>query len=167
MRTWVGFAAVGAGLVHLGVAAGAAPALLALLAAVGVAELAWGAAALARQRVPLPHAAFAVAVVAVAGWVGLLLLLEAGSMAHMSGGTMPAAGFPAPPMLGAAVLDLAGAAVLAVGIRRGTREAREPKVWTYLAGVLAGAAVVAAITVVSLGATPVGALARQGMDMGH
>ncbi len=71
-------------------------------------------------------------------------------------------------MLGAAVLDLACAASLAVVVRRGRPAVvRRPGVWSYLGGVAVGAAVVAGITSVCLGATPVGALAMQSMDMGH
>ncbi|MCU1472594.1 hypothetical protein [Amnibacterium sp.] len=167
IRTWLGLGALGAGLVHLAVAAGAPPATLVPLVVLGVAEVGWGVAALARLEVPVPRVALAVAVVAVVGVVAALVL-NAGAMAHMgsvsAGGTV--AGAPAVPMLGAALLDLGCAAALAVVVRRGRRpDTRPPGVWSYLGGVVTGAAVVAGITVASLGATPVGALAMQGM--GH
>ena len=166
IRTWLGLGALGAGLVHLAVAAGAAPAALALLAVIGAAEVAWGVTALAREQVPVPRVALAGAAVTVVG-VAAVLVLRAGAMSHM--GTMSTAGtvagVPAVPMLGAALLELGCAAALAVVVRRGRREARQPGVWTYLAGVAAGAVVVAGVTSASLGATPVGAVAMQGM--GH
>ncbi|MGN6742323.1 MAG: hypothetical protein ACTHJL_03365 [Amnibacterium sp.] len=167
IRTWLGLAALGAGLVHLAVAAGASPVQTALLVLVGGAEAVWGVTALAREQVPIPRDALGGAAVAVLAWVAVLVL-GAGSIAAMPGMAARAAapGLPALPMLGAAVLDLACAAALAVVVRRGRpREQRRPGVWSYLGGVVAGAAVVAGITSASLGATPVGALAMQGM--GH
>jgi hypothetical protein len=166
IRTWLGLGALGAGLVHLAVAAGAPPAALALLVVIGAAEVAWGVTALAREQVPVPKVALAGAAVAVVG-VAAVLVLRAGTMAPMAAmaTTGAVAGVPAVPMLGAALLELGCAAALAVVVRRGRSEPRRPGVWTYLGGVVAGAAVVAGITSASLGATPVGAMAMQGM--GH
>src|SRR3954454_12606569 len=73
VRTWLGLAALGAGLIHLAVAAGAPPALLAAFAALGAAEVAWGAAALARWGVPVPRTALVAAMLPTLAWVGLLL----------------------------------------------------------------------------------------------
>jgi hypothetical protein len=168
VRTWVGLAAVGAGLIHLGVAAGAPIAALLAYAALGAAEVAWGVAALARETLPLPRTALAGAAVAI-GVELVSLLAPAGAGhggMHMTGAAAPAV--PASSLLGAAVLDLAVAAALAVVLRRGRRAPGPfPPVWPYLGGVVGGAAVVAALTSASLGATPVGALAMQGMHMGH
>ncbi|HET6825987.1 MAG TPA: hypothetical protein VFH64_08685 [Amnibacterium sp.] len=166
IRTWLGLGALGAGLVHLAVAAGAKPAALALLAVIGAAEVAWGVTALARERVPVPRLALGAAAAAVVG-VAAVLVLRAGAMSHMgamaSGG--PVEGVSPVPMLGAALLELGCAGALAVVVRQGRRESPQPGVWTYLGGVVAGAGVVAGITTASLGATAVGALAMQGM--GH
>jgi hypothetical protein len=167
IRTWLGLGALGAGLVHLAVAAGAPAATLVPLVVLGAAEVGWGVVALARVDVPVPRVALAVAAMAVLGVVAVLVL-SAGAMGHMgsmsAGGTV--AGAPAVPMLGAALLELGCAAALAIVVRRGRRrDTRPPGVWSYLGGVVAGAAVVAGITSASLGATPVGALAMQGM--GH
>jgi hypothetical protein len=168
IRTWLGLGALGAGLVHLAVAAGSSPALLVPLVVLGAAEVAWGVTTLAREQAPVPRLALAIAAAEVVAVVAVLFL-SAGAMTHMSsmatsGGTV--AGAPAVPMLGAAVLDLGCAAALAVLLRRGRRNAaRGPAVWPYLGGVVTGAAVVAGITSASLGATPIGALAMQGM--GH
>jgi hypothetical protein len=167
IRTWLGFAALGAGLVHLAVAAGAPLVATLLLALIGAFEAAWGVTALAREHVPVPRAALAGAVLAVAGWV-VVLFVGAGAMSHMAGTSGAAVVLPALPMLGAAVLDLACAASLAVLVRRGRPAVvRQPGVWPYLGGVVAGAAVVGGITSVCLGATPVGAIAMQGMNMGR
>lgn len=166
IRTWLGLGALGAGLVHLAVAAGSAPAALALLAVIGAVEVAWGVTALAREQVPVPRAALAAATAAVIG-VAAVLVLRAGAMSHMTAMTTAGTveGVPAVPMLGAALLEVGCAAALAVVVRRGRTPSRRPGVWTYLGGVAAGAAVVAGITSASLGATPVGAMAMTGM--GH
>jgi len=168
IRTWLGLAALGAGIVHLAVAAGAPLVATLLLSLIGALEVAWGVTALAREQVPVPRIALAGAVLAVAGWV-VVLLLGAGAMSHMAGMSSGAGiALPVLPMLGAAALDLACAASLAVVVRRGRPAVvRQPGVWPYLGGVVAGAAVVAGITSACLGATPVGALAMQSMDMGH
>ena len=57
MRTWPGLAAIGAGLIHLGSAAGTGPAVLVPLVLIGVAELLWGVVALSRAVPPAPKAA--------------------------------------------------------------------------------------------------------------
>ncbi|MDH2443665.1 hypothetical protein QDR37_06885 [Amnibacterium sp. CER49] len=169
IRTWLGLAAIGAGLVHLGVAAGAPIPTLLVYTLLGAAEVVWGVAALARETLPLPRAALGGAALALV--VELVSLLapasaEHGGM-HMSGGPMGAAALPTASLLGAAVLDLAVAAGLAVVVRRGRRSPSAfPPAWLYLAGVVVGAAIVAAITTSSLGAAPVGELAMRGMHMG-
>jgi len=165
IRTWLGLAALGAGLVHLALAASAPPGVILVLVVIGGAEVVWGVFALAGRRVPLPRIALGGAVVALAGWAALLLV-SAGDMSDMAGVRVAGvgSGLPALPMLGAAALDLACAVALAVVLRRGDRgEAGEPRLWSYLAGVTAGAAVVAGVTSVSLGATAVGAIGMPGM----
>ncbi|MDQ1531212.1 MAG: hypothetical protein QOE37_1317, partial [Microbacteriaceae bacterium] len=73
LRTWIGLAALGAGCIHLAVAAGAPFAVLLGFSVLGTAELAWAVAALARPAIPLPRTAFAGAVAAVAVEVAVLL----------------------------------------------------------------------------------------------
>src|SRR3954452_14232196 len=114
VRTWLGLAALGAGLIHLAVAAGAPPALLAAFAVLGAAEVAWGATALARRTVPVPRSALAGAMVPTLVWVGLLFAGadSAHGAAHASGvhpvGTVAlAATLPVGPMLAGSLLDLA------------------------------------------------------------
>src|SRR3954465_14034330 len=81
VRTWLGLAALGAGLIHLAVAAGAPPALLPPLpppraggggggAAPAAAR---GAPARARWGAPLPRPALGAAMLPPLAWVGLLL----------------------------------------------------------------------------------------------
>ena len=174
IRTWLGFAALGAGLIHLAVAAGAPSLLLATFAVLGAAEVAWGVAALGRRTVPIPRTALAAATLPTLVWVGLLLAGSPGTHgaahaagAHASGAMAAAAALPLGPMLTGTVLDLAVAAVLAIRLRRARPEvpSPEPGVWAYLGGVFGGAGVIFALTSAALGATVVGRSAMQAM--GH
>jgi len=136
-RSALGFAALGAGLLHLALAVGSVPWLAAGLAAVGAVEFLWGVLAVSRPGVPLPRAAIAGALVPPAGWVVLLLLGSDGPRAL--------------PMLAATALDLAVAVMLAIGLRRApTTEPRHPALGIVIAGL-----VVAAIAVPALIATEV------------
>jgi hypothetical protein len=173
VRTWLGLAALGAGLIHLAVAAGAPPGLLAAFAALGAVEAAWGVVALSRWTVPLPRASVAGAVLPTLLWVVLLLAgaeVEHGAahgVAHAAAGMPGASVLPVGPLLAASLLDLGIAAVLAVRLRRGREErpGREPGVWAYLGGVLGGAGVIFALTSAALGGTAVGQSAMR--SMGH
>jgi len=134
-RSALGFAALGAGLLHLALAVGAEPWLATGLAVVGGAEFLWGVLAVSRPGVPVPRIALAGALVPPAAWVILLLLGADG---------------PRPlPMFAATGLDLAVAVLLAVGLRRQqAREPRHPALGIAIAGL-----VVAAITLPALIAT--------------
>lgn len=136
-RSALGFAALGAGLLHLALAVGAVPALAVGLAVVGGLEFLWGVLAVSRPTVPLAWAAVIAALVPPAAWILLLLLGVDG---------------PRPlPMLAATALDLAVAVMLAAGLRRGaTAESRHP-----ILGIALAALLVAAITVPALIATDV------------
>ena len=159
VRCWVGLAALGAGLIHLGVAASAGPAALAVLTVVGCAELAWAVAALARSVLPLPRIVPIGAIVPAAAWVVLLL-----AGAHHAGTGMSV--LPAGPLLMATALDLVPALVVAVRLRRGLDPAGEagpmPAPLPYLAGVLVGSFLAAGATITALAGTEVGRLALQG-----
>jgi hypothetical protein len=135
-RAALGFAALGAGLLHLALAVGAAPWLAVLLIAGGAAEFLWGVLATSRPAPPVPRAALVGALVPPAAWVVLLL-----------------AGLPDQPrplpMLAATVLDLAVAIGVATALRRGAHpQPRHPAVGIAVAGVI-----VAALTVPALIAT--------------
>ena len=175
VRTWLGLAALGAGLIHLAVAAGAPPVLLATFAVLGAAEVAWGVSAFARSTVPLPRLALAGALVPTLVWVGTLLTgaggAHAGGSHSMTGthaGPTAIAFLPAGPLLAGTVLGLAVAVVLAVRLRRQSADeaaGREPGVWSYLGGVLLGTGIIFAVTSVALGGTAVGQAAMR--SMGH
>jgi hypothetical protein len=136
-RGALGFAALGAGLLHLALAVGAVPWLAVGLAVVGGVEFLWGVLAVSRPGVPLPRAAIVGALVPPAAWIVLLL--------RGADGPRPL------PMLAATALGLAVAVVLALGLRRApTTEPRHPALGIVIAGL-----VVAAITVPALIATEV------------
>ncbi len=141
-RAALGFAALGAGLLHLALAVGAAPVLAAGLLVVGAAEFLWGVLSTARPEAFIPRVAIAGALVPPAAWVVLLL-------AGIPDGPRPL------PMLAATVLDLAVAIGVATALRRREHpEPRHPAVGIAVAGL-----VVAALTVPALFATEaVGAL---------
>ena len=136
-RSALGFAALGAGLLHLALAVGSVPGLATGLAVAGGAEFLWGVLAVSRPGVPLPRAAIVGALVPPIAWIVLLLLAVDGPRTL--------------PMLAATALDLAVAVLLAIGLRREPRaEPRHPAVGIVVAGL-----VVAAITVPALIATEV------------
>lgn len=134
-RSALGFAALGAGLLHVALAVDAPVPLAVGLAAVGGVEFLWGVLAVSRPGVPVPRAAIVGVLVPPAAWVVLLLLGATG---------------PRPlPMLAATALDVAVAVLVARGLRRAeTKEAKHPALGIAVAGL-----VVAAITVPALIAT--------------
>ena len=152
MRTWPGLAAIGAGLIHLGIAAGSPPLQLALFALVGAAEALWGVVALARTP-PRPTGTLAAAVVVVVAQLAVLL-----GGAHDHGVAAPSTGSSAVPpgaMIGAMLLDLVLAVMLAVRMRRGSRDADAGAV-RFLLGAAIGASAVAVVTATSLAGTALG-----------
>jgi 4-amino-4-deoxy-L-arabinose transferase-like glycosyltransferase len=152
VRTWPGLAAVGAGLIHLGSAAGAPAAVMLPLALIGAAEVLWGVVALGRPALPVPRAAAAgIGVVLVLTVVALLLPPSAAR--H---GSVVSLGVPAGAFGGAGALDLAVATLLAIHLGRGRPEAQDSRPIRFLLAAAAAAAVVAIVTTQSLAATSVG-----------
>lgn len=153
MRTWPGLAAIGAGLIHLGSAAGTTtPPVLIPLVLIGVAELLWGILALSR---PVPPAAKGAAV-AVGGILLLTLvalLLPPSAARH--GGQVDL-GVPAAAFGGAGALDLVVAVLLAVHLGGSGRPTGESRPARFLIAAAGAAAVVAVVTTQSLAATSVG-----------
>ena len=162
-RTWLGLCALGAGLIHLAVAASSPPALLALFVLIGAAEVAWGVAALARPRLPLPRIATAGALLPVAIWFVTLLSTPMPMPMPASSTMSMAPVLPAGAMLGAGLFDLLIVSGIALEGRAGEpRSAHSP--WRFVLGVLVGAAVVAVVTANSLAATPTGGTTMPGMS---
>ena len=169
--TWLAMAAIGAGLIHVALGAGAPPVLAVPLIAIAVAEVAWGVLTVLKDRVFTPTSALAGALAPVGLWV---LVITAASV-----GGAPELLSPLPflAMGSATLFDLFLAGVLAVQRRRAMRAAdpasparnayansdaeansgaAEPSVGRYLLGVLAGACVVSALTTPALANTHAG-----------
>lgn len=137
VRGALGFAALGAGLIHLAFAVGADPGIATGLVTVGALEFLWGGLVVSRPGVPLPRVALGLTLVPTAAWVVLLVVGVDG---------------PRPlPMLAATALGFGIAIGLAAGLRRDPRpEPAHPLVGVAIAGF-----VVAAVTVPALMATEV------------
>ena len=167
-RTWLAMAAIAAGLIHVALGAGAPLVLGVPLVAIGVAEMAWGVTTVVKDRVPFPNAALLGALAPVALWAGMI------TAASVSGTPELLAPLPFLAMGSATLFSLFIACVLAVHRRRGMRasdpagapegaataparrSSAEPSVGRYLLGVLAGAAVMSALTTPALANTHAG-----------
>ncbi len=157
MRTWLGFAALGAGLIHLALVVSSPLPLSVVLAIFGTAELVWAYFILRSRRIAAPRVVLAAAIAPVAIW-GVLVA------------TAPALGVPELPRelglgaLGASsLLGIFIAIVLAAHLRRGTDFAATPRMpgtWRYLSGLLLGALAVGALTTPALASTEAGQYAQ-------
>lgn len=156
MRTWPGLAAIGAGLIHLGSAAGTAPPVLIPLVLIGAPELLWGVLALSRPVPPTPRAA-AIALGGVLVITVVALLLPPSAARH---GATVSLGVPATAFAGAGALDVAVAVLLAVHLGRAGRRPGESRPVRFLLAAASAAAVVAVVTTQSLAATSVGGSMR-------
>jgi hypothetical protein len=171
-RSWLAFAAVGAGLVHLALVIGSAPASAAVFAVIGVLEFAWGLFTVATGRVAAPRAALVGALVPAAFWV---VAIFATSAAHLP---QLATSLRVLPLLVATLLELFVAATIAVSLRRSSVSPRATAASSTAAsstaarstaarsttgrqlfGIAAGIVVIAALTAPALAATQVGELA--------
>jgi len=155
-RTWLAFAAIGAGLIHVALVIGSPLALGLPLATLGLVEFGWGVLTFAREDVMLPRVAMVVSLTPVLLWGLLLAVAAVGEMPVL------AASLPFIPFAIATVFNLFIAGVLALHLRRRTashERARPPGVARYLIGLVAGALVVAALTTPALAATQAGEFA--------
>jgi hypothetical protein len=150
VRAWLGFFALGAGLIHLALVIGSPLAIGIPLLLVGIAEFAWGVFTFTAGAVPFARAARIAAVVPILGWVALLV----------SVGAEAVPGIRVLPMLVASLLDLAVAVAITVVLRRADAEARPIRPGPYLLSLGAGALVVAALTTPALAATEAGDFAQ-------
>ena len=154
---WPALFAWGAGLIHIAVAAGSPLGVLVPLTALGLAELAWGIAALRLGRMPLVRTALAVGLLATLG--GLVLALF-DLMAWI-------------PLVSSSLMLLAIAGASAVTLRRAARGSNgrsaddrdadagasarsSAPVGRTLIGVVAGALLVSALTTPALAQTHAG-----------
>jgi hypothetical protein len=150
VRGWLGFFALGAGLVHLALVIGSPLVVGIPLLLVGAAEFAWGVFAFTAPAVPLARVARVAALVPILGWVVLLVL---------GGGAI--GGLRVLPLLVASLLDLAIAIGITWILRRDPARAAVPlRPARYLLSLGAGALVVAALTTPALAATEAGGAAN-------
>ena len=169
-RTWLGFAAIGAGLIHLALVVGSPAPLAVPLLLLGVAEFGWGVLTFARDTLIAPAAARVAAVVPIVAWSLLVvvstLLQEPAIVASLV----------FVPMAAAIVFEVFIAAVLSVHLRRvaaaratdgaqtnaAARAAASvtPPAGRYLLALGAGALVMAGLTTPALAATEAGRFAQ-------
>jgi hypothetical protein len=157
LRGWLGFFALGAGLVHLALVIGSPVAVGLPLVVIGAAEFAWGVFAFTRPVLPLPRVARVAALVPLLGWAAVLVL----------GGIGAIEGLRVLPMLVASLLDLGIAIGITWMLRRDPAKPAVPlRPGRYLLSLGAGALVVAALTTPALAATEAGdaALPHGGTD---
>ena len=152
LRTWLAFAAVAAGLIHLALVIGSPAAVGAVFATVGLAEFAWGLLTMATSRLLAPRIALAGALVPVALWAVGLLLAGALRSGELSGALRFF------PLAIATLFELGIAAAIAVHLRRlgnggGVTSAAAVGTGRYLAAVIGGALVVTSLTAPALAAT--------------
>jgi hypothetical protein len=152
VRTWPGLAAIGAGLIHLGSAAGAGTPVVVPLLVFGIAEVLWGVAALSRPIPPVASSA-AAAVGSVLLLTVVALLLPPSAARH---GSVVVLGVPPSAVGGAGALDLVVGVVLAIHLGRGRPLPGETRNSRFLLAAAAAAAVVAVVTTESLSGTSVG-----------
>ena len=168
VRTWLGFAAFGAALIHLAVGVTAPLPLSVLLVGFGIAELGWGIATLTAGRVLVPRIIVGAALIPVFIW-GTTAVLGNG-LGVTSGQT----GLPLYPMSVASLFNVFLAATVAIALRRSptgpptpatpsieTRRASAagaatPSGWRFLTGLVVGGFLLSALTTPALAATEVG-----------
>ena len=161
VRTWMGFAALGAALIHLAVGVTAPFPLSVLLVGFGVAELGWGIATLATGRITVPRIVVGAALIPVFIW-GATAALGSGL-----GVTSAQTGLPLYPMAVASLFNIFLAATVAIELRRATNGVRipasataqgtaTPSGWRFLTGLVVGGFLLSALTTPALAATEVG-----------
>ncbi|TPW76826.1 hypothetical protein [Schumannella sp. 10F1B-5-1] len=171
LRIWLGFAALGAGLIHLALVIGAPPGLAVAFALLGAAEFAWGTFCFARDEPPLQRLALLFVLLPLVGWIVVLLAASALHSTDVTAALRPL------PLVIATLLDTVVAVGLALRMRGRRRAeesgASEPEVEPaadehpaapaslastarFLLGVGAGALVIAALTTTGLSATEAG-----------
>ncbi|WP_104178736.1 hypothetical protein [Cryobacterium sp. Y50] len=163
VRTWLGFAAFGAALIHLAVGVTAPLPLSVLLFGFGVAELGWGIATLAAGRVLVPRVIVGAALTPVFIW-GVTAVVGSGL-----GVTSGQSGLPLYPMAVASLFNVFLAATVAIALRRSRTGPRTPATsspaivraappsgWRFITGLVVGGFLLSALTTPALAATEVG-----------
>ena len=137
-RSWIAFAAVGAGLIHLALVISAPLVGGILLAGIGITEFAWGVLVMFDERFLVPRVAAFAAIAPVALWI-LALVLGVQS-------------FRPAPLAVATLFELFVAMAIAVSLRRGG-SAGALSTGRFVIGLLVGALVIGALTAAALAST--------------
>jgi hypothetical protein len=160
-RSWLSFAAIGAGIVHLALVVSSPLPLAVVMLLLGVSELAWAATVLIRDRLVLPRVAQVAAFAPVILWSLLVVgatLLSAPRIAST---------LPFIPMGIGAIFELFIAGVLSVQLRRIADAGRTPQApkapsaVRYLSAVILGGLLVGALATPALANTSAGAVAME------
>lgn len=134
-RSWVAFAAVGAGLIHLALVISAPLLGGVLLAGIGIAEFAWGVLVMFDERFLAPRVAVVAALAPVALWIAALVL--------------GVQSFRPAPLAIATLFELFIAIAIAVSLRR-SRVAAPVSTGRFVIGLLVGAIVLGTLTATAL-----------------
>lgn len=155
-RIWFAFASLGAGTIHLAVAAGAPLALTLVLAGFGILELGWGVGVLVRGRLFAARTVLVLALVPVLFWAAIATV---GS----GWGTIGGEALPVFPMAVAAGFNLFLAAALAVHGRRHaasvTAGPANTQSWRFLAALTVAGGLFSGLVTPALAATDAGSRA--------
>lgn len=144
-RSWIAFAAVGAGLIYLALVISATTVVGAILAVIGIAGFGWGVLVMFDERFLAPRVAVVAVLAPIVIWLCMVLLSSAGV------GEL-AAGFRPLPLAVATALELFIAVALALHLRRGPRSTT-PTTRRYVIGLVAGILVAGALVAPALAAT--------------
>jgi hypothetical protein len=153
-RTWLAFAALGAGMIHLALVISSPLPLGIAFALLGLTEVVWGILAFIRDRIAAPRVVIAVAMAPVVVWALAL------ATAVVLGQPAIASGLPVLPLSIATLFELLIAATVAAHLRGDSERAKSsPSAARYLGALFIGAIAVSALTTPALAATEAGAFA--------
>ncbi|CAN5220964.1 hypothetical protein BH09ACT2_BH09ACT2_13460 [soil metagenome] len=160
-RSWLSFAAIGAGVIHLALVISSPLAVGIPLTVFGLAELTWGVLILVKDRLLVPRLAQAGALAPVLLWS--LLTVTATLLAA----PQIASSLRFVPMGIAALFELFIATILSVILRRrsangpAARAPKAPGAVRYLAAVIVAGVLVGGLTTPALAATQAGSVAME------
>lgn len=160
-RSWLSFAAIGAGVIHLALVISSPLAIGALLVLFGVAELAWGVSILVKDRLLVPRLAHAGAIAPLLLWSLLTVT------ATLLSAPQIASSLRFVPMGIAVIFELFVAGVLGLTLRRQCEPERQERAAKpvgavkYLSAVILAGALVGGLTTPALAATQAGAVAME------
>ncbi|MBB5643128.1 hypothetical protein [Cryobacterium roopkundense] len=155
IRLWLAFSALGAGLIHLAVGAGAPFPLSVLLVGFGIAEIGWGVAALSTGRLVVQRVALGATLVPVAVWAATATLGSG------LGVTAASTGLPLFPMFVASAFNVFLAVSLALIARTSSDGAATvtqapASGWKFMTALVLGGLIFSGLTTPALAATNAG-----------